>query len=415
MERTSIEETTPHVGPGAAERALTESAQQAHPPADIRATVVLDVGDDAVWTSEVSGGRIDVTPGTAEHADLRVFTDPETLAAVIGGRRSGVEAFLKGKLRVRGNLALALRLDSIFHPGPRNIRWPRSSTIRAGRLQTSYLEAGEGKPVILLHGLGATNASFLPTLWSLGRDHRVLAPDLPGFGDSAKPIRAYDPAFFARWLRDFMDATGVEQAHVIGNSMGGRVALEVGLRHPERVERMVLLCPSPAFLKGREFVRLVRFLRPELALIPLPLPHKQVVRSTRAIFARPSRLPYAWYEAAADEFLRVFRTPRGRIAFFSAARQIYLEEPWGDTGFWDRLRSLTTPALFVWGERDWLVPAKFARHVTEALPNNTSVVMDDCGHVPQYEHPKKTDRLIRDFLGAAHPEAGPHETPDEDE
>ena len=265
--------------------------------------------------------------------------------------------------------------------------------------------------MILLHGLGATNASFLPTLWSLARDHRVIAPDLPGFGDSAKPLRAYNPAFFARWLRDLMDATGIDRAHLIGNSMGGRIALEMGMRHPERVDRMVLLCPSPAFLKGREFVRLVQFLRPELAVLPLPISHKQVVRSTRATFARPSRLPDPWYEAAADEFLRVFRTARGRIAFFSAARQIYLEEPWGETGFWDRLRSLTTPALFVWGQRDRLVPAKFARHVTEALPNSPSVVLDDCGHVPQYEFPRKTDRLIREFLGAATPENGPYETP----
>lgn len=414
IERTRVHDST--IAPAqaaAAEQALVENARQASPPPDLRAIVVLDVGGGAVWTSGIAEGRIEIRPGTADRPDLRVFTDPQTLASVVGGRRSGVEAFLKGKLRVRGNLALALRLDAIFRPGPRNIRWPRSSMVRAGSLQTSYLEAGEGDPVILLHGLGATNASFLPTLWSLGRDHRVLSPDLPGFGDSAKPIRAYDPGFFARWLRDFMEAAGIERAHLVGNSMGGRVALEMGMRHPERVDRMVLLCPSPAFLKGREFVRVVRFLRPELAVLPLPISHGRVVRSTRSIFARPGRLPDAWYEAAADEFLRVFRTPRGRIAFFSAARQIYLEEPWGDTGFWDRLRSLTTPALFLWGERDWLVPAKFARHVTAALPNCSSVVLEDCGHVPQYELPKRTDRLIRDFLHAPTPPEGPNETPDE--
>jgi hypothetical protein len=201
------------------------------------------VGADRTWTSRIHDGHIEIDGETPERPDLRVVSDPETLASVLLGRRSGVEAFLKGKLRVRGNLALALRLDSIFHPGPRHIRWPRSMRVRAGRLETSYLEAGEGEPVILLHGLGATNASFLPTLWSLARDHRILAPDLPGFGDSAKPIRAYDAAFFAGWLRHFMDATGIERAHDIGNSMGGRVALEMGMRHPERVDRMVLLCP----------------------------------------------------------------------------------------------------------------------------------------------------------------------------
>jgi pimeloyl-ACP methyl ester carboxylesterase len=123
------------------------------------------------------------------------------------------------------------------------------------------------------------------------------------------------------------------------------------------------------------------------------------VRGIKSMFARPSRLPDAWYEAAADEFLRVFKTARGRIAFFSAARQIYLEEPHGDDGFWDRLPSMTRPALFVWGERDRLVPAAFARHVVKALPKARSEVFEDCGHVPQYELPKRTNRLIREFLG----------------
>jgi pimeloyl-ACP methyl ester carboxylesterase len=101
---------------------------------------------------------------------------------------------------------------------------------------------------------------------------------------------------------------------------------------------------------------------------------------------------------AADEFLRVFSTPRGRFAFFSAARQIYLEEPHGEEGFWDRLPSMTRPTLFVWGDRDWLVPSAFERHVVAAIPTARSVVFEDCGHVPQYEHPDRTNELIREFL-----------------
>jgi len=86
------------------------------------------------------------------------------------------------------------------------------------------------------------------------------------------------------------------------------------------------------------------------------------------------------------------------MAFFSAARQIYLEEPGGDHGFWSRLPGLTRPALFVWGDRDRLVPARFERHVVAALPNATSVVLEDSGHVPQFEHPKETHRLVREFI-----------------
>ena len=381
------------------EDVLRTQAEEAVVPEGVRALVSMQIGPRQGWTASLDGG-VQVSKGRTEEADVQIITDPETLAAVVGGFESGVKAFLDGRLLVRGNLALALRLDSIFKPQGRPIHWPRWDSVRADGLHTAYLEAGSGPPVLLLHGLGATNASLLTTLWDLATDYRVIVPDLPGFGESAKPIRSYNAEFFARWAEAFMDELGLERVHAIGNSMGGRVAIELGLRAPDRVDRMVLLTPSPAFIRRREFVRVVRLLRPELAFLPLPIPHDRVVSGIRMMFSRPKRLPKGWYDAAADEFLRVFRTARGRIAFFSAARQIYLEEPRGERGFWDRLPYLETPALFVWGERDRLVPAKFARHVVNALPRATSVVLEDCGHVPQYELPEKTHALIREFLAA---------------
>ncbi|MDP9341890.1 MAG: alpha/beta fold hydrolase [Actinomycetota bacterium] len=386
--------------PRALEGLLRERSEQVRAPADVEAVLGLDVEGADGWTARVKEGRIEVVPGLPERPDVRVTSGAATLAEVVSGRRSGVEAFLVGDLVVRGNLALALRFDSLFNPEAVPKEWPRFRVTRARGVRTAYLEAGEGPPVVLLHGLGATNASMLPTLWDLARDHRVIAPDLPGFGDSGKPIRAYHAGFYSRWLAAFLGQLGIGRADLIGNSMGGRVALEMGLRHPELVNRMVLLMPSPAFIRGRELVQVVRYLRPELALVPLPFSHHQVVRSIRSMFARPSRLPAAWFDAAADEFLRVFRNPRGRVAFFSAARQIYLEEPHGEHGFWDRLPAMDRPALFLWGQRDWLVPARFARHVERALPDATSVVLEDCGHVPQYELPERTHAMVREFLGA---------------
>jgi pimeloyl-ACP methyl ester carboxylesterase len=380
------------------------------------ARVLLHMDGRDQWSVEIQQGRVGLFGAQARTA---IYGEPDLLEAIIKGSASGVEAFLEGKVRVRGNIALSLQIEGLFATRARPKRFPRPEMVRAGAVDTFYLEAGSGPPVVLLHGLGATNASMLPPRWDLARDHRVLAPDLPGFGGSSKPIRSYDFPFFAEWLRDFLDAVGIDKAVLVGNSLGGRVALEAGLSLPDRVDRMVLLCPSPAFLRGRQAVPLVRLLRPELALVPMLLTHGAVIEIARSMFSKPDRLRAEWFDSFADEFLRVFASPRGRVAFFSAAREVYLEEPSGKNGFWDRLPALKRPALFVWGDKDWLVPARFAHHIGEALPKCESVVLEDCGHVPQYELPIKTNQLIRDFLGRNRPAGssgdsrnGPKETVD---
>ena len=365
-------------------------------PVKAKGVISVSTGRDE-FTIKLQGGRADVRQGAPKRFDAFIETDPETFEAVQAGS-PGIEAFLDGRLRVRKNLALALQLDAVLDGPDRGRRGFGAHRVTVAGVDTFFLEAGSGPPVVLLHGLGATNASFLTTFWDLSRDHRVIAPDLPGHGESGKPIRAYHAGFYARWVRELLDALGIERAHLVGNSMGGRIALEVGFRSPDRVGRIVCLAPAAAFLKYRQWAPFVRLLRPELALVPLVLPHSRVVQAARGMFHRPDRLPKSWHDGAADEFLRVFNTVRGRIAFFSALREIYLDEPYGRRGFWERLGTLQPPALFVWGDHDRLVPARFARHVERLLPRATSVILKSCGHVPQFEHPEETHRLIREFL-----------------
>ncbi len=222
----------------------------------------------------------------------------------------------------------------------------------------------------------------------------MIALDLPGFGDSDKPIgAAYDAPFFARAVIGLLDTIGLDRVHLIGNSLGGRVALEVGLRHPERVDRLALLAPSLAWRRGRSWAPLVRLARPELGLVqlaPRPIVEALVHRL----------IPGAddgWTAAGVDEFLRAYLTPAGRAAFYAAARQIYLEEPHGEEGFWTRLGRLQPDALFVWGRRDGLVPISFSGHVADTLPRARHVELD-CGHVPQIERPRLTHAAIDEFF-----------------
>ena len=371
--------------------------------ADVDAVVRLDGGRGAQAIVSLSKGLVRVVDD-AEVVTTTISADPVTLLDVVEGRTSGVEAFLDGRLRVDGDLSLSLRLDGVFSGldgPPRPARFPRSSMVRAGRVRTFSLEAGppDAPAVVMLHGLGATNASLLPTFWDLATDYRVLAPDLPGHGASSAPIARYDAAFFAKWLAAYLDAMGVEKCVLIGNSLGGRISLEIALIEPERVSALVLLAPAVAFRKLRQFVPLVRLLRPEAAALPLPMTRGMARATLRAMFSRPSRLTSQSYDAAAGEFVRVYKRAPYRIAFFASLRQIYLDDAFGERrGFWKRLPSLEPPALFVWGARDRLVPSGFARHVADAVPRARSVVFEDCGHVPQFELPDRTHAEVRAFL-----------------
>jgi pimeloyl-ACP methyl ester carboxylesterase/putative sterol carrier protein len=361
-------------------------------------TLTFDAGKIGAWTVKIRGGVVSLLQGRVRRPTSLVSADPQTILDVVSGRTPGAEAFLERRLFLRGNIAFALELDGWVQ---KSSRAPRARRVDVDGVRTFFLEAGprDAPPVILFHGLGATSSSFLPTLWDFGRDHRVIAPDLPGFGETDKPLRALHAQFFAQWAVGLLDALGIARADLVGNSMGGRLAIEVALSAPERVEKIALLAPSLAWRKFRHASPLVRLLRPELAALPLPVLHRGVLTVLRAMFAKPDRVADAAMNAAADEFLRAFSTARGRIAFFHALREIYLDEATGDRGLWDRLPKLERPALFLFGDKDRLVPARFASHVRRALPDAEIEVMHDCGHVPQFEHPRATHERMRRFFG----------------
>jgi pimeloyl-ACP methyl ester carboxylesterase len=305
-----------------------------------------------------------------------------------------MDAFRAGRLKIRQDLNLGvgfLAATAGDANGEARLRFARVET-PTGTIAT--MQAGTGRPVVMLHGLGATKASFLPTVAALTDHHRAIAVDLPGFGDSAKPLgAAYHAPFFANSVVELLDALGLERVDVIGNSMGGRVALELGLRHPDRVRRLVLLSPSLAWLRDRPWAKFLKLVPPELGAIQ-PAPRAIVETIVRRIIPGASD---GWSAAGVDEFLRSYLTPSGRAAFYAAARNIYLEEPRGEKGFWTRLPNLETPSLFVWGKLDQVVPLRFAVHVRDALPDSKHLVLD-CGHVPQLEKPQETHRAILRFL-----------------
>ncbi len=305
-----------------------------------------------------------------------------------------MDAFRQGKLRVRTNLHLGVGLlaatSSNRRPG--RMRFGAVGT-RIGEL--AYVEAGTGPPLLALHGLGGTKASFLPTLAALAETNRVIALDLPGFGESAKPIgAAYDARFMARSVIAAMDGLEIDTAHLVGNSMGGRVALEAGMRHPDRVQRLVLLCPAVAWLRDRRYAGIVRLLRPELGLLqvtPRPVVEGMVRRlvpgATRRMGGRrrgrvPALLPQP---ARAGGVLR-----RGAQHLPRRARR-------RGRASGSRLSGLERDCLFIWGAHDGLVPAGLSPP-RGGVAAGREAPRAECGHVPQVEVPAQTHQAMRKFL-----------------
>ena len=360
-----------------------------------RTRVRLAVGDKQVWDVVLADGAAAIAPAGAR-PDAVLTADGQTWEKIAGDVRAGMAAYQSGRLSVRRNLHVGVGFLAATSgaTSPGRLRFRMIAT-RGARL--SIMEAGTGPPALAVHGLGGTKGSFLPTVAALASRFRTISVDLPGFGDSDKPIGVrYDARFFADAVVDLLDALALERAHLIGNSLGGRVVLEMGLRHPSRVGRLALLAPSLAWQRERPWLGLLRLTRPELGLVQVT-PRWLVEAIVHRLIPGADE---GWTAAGVDEFLRAYLTPAGRAAFYAAARHIYLEQPHGEGGFWTRLSALQADALFVWGRHDRVVPIAFARHVEAALPRARHLELD-CGHVPQVELPRQTHTALAAFLSEA--------------
>jgi pimeloyl-ACP methyl ester carboxylesterase len=331
--------------------------------------------------------------------DAEITTDPMTWQAIDEGALSGVEAFAQGRLSIRGSIEKSLLFEPLFdRPAAGGFRY-EIECVSLGGTELSTLTAGDpsNPPLVLIHGLGATKASWLPAVPELARNHRLYAIDLPGHGSSSKPRGRYDAPWLADHVFRFLDVLDLKGAFVAGNSLGGRVAMEMAMTEPEKVLGTACLCPAAAFLH-RPALGLVRVLRPEFGLGLLRLPRQRLQRSLRDLFYDAGAIHEDWYEAAIDDFLNHWRSVRFRRAFLTTLRNVYLDEPDGEDGFWARLTEMKPPALFVYGRHDVLITSRFSTRVQRFLPSAKVELWEDCGHVPQLEHPQRTAQTITKFF-----------------
>jgi pimeloyl-ACP methyl ester carboxylesterase len=272
--------------------------------------------------------------------------------------------------------------------------------IQVDGVRTRYWQAGAaGTPVLLLAGIGCSVLEWSRNIAALASRHRVYAIDMLGGGLTGKPQdRAYSIPELARFTLAFMPAVGEERAHLIGNSLGGRIALECARLAPERVLSMVLAAPAGV---GRQ-----THINMRLATVPF----------LGELLTRPSRmgLKMLWRDAFFDRSFVTAELVETKYALASApgAQKAFLKTLRGflSPGGFPRdqlealhaaMRDMKMPALVIWGRQDKFLPPVQADILKAHLPDCEVRLFANCGHAPQVEHAGAFNSTVLAFLDKA--------------
>ena len=277
----------------------------------------------------------------------------------------------------------------------------RELTIHDQRV--TYRTAGEGPVVLLIHGMAGSATTWKQVMPALSEQFRVVAPDLLGHGRSDKLVGDYSLGAFASTLRDLLVALGHEHATVVGQSLGGGIAMQLAYQYPERCERLVLVGSGGL---GREVNRLLQLLTLPGSEAVLKLgcaaPIRNAVATVGGLASRVGLHPapvvaelWRSYTSLADEatrraFLRTLRAvidPRGQAV--SAENRLHL--------------AAEMPTLIVWGDADPIIPVEHAHAAHTAIPGSQLEVFEGVGHYPHCEAPERFVAVLTEFIESTVP------------
>jgi len=269
--------------------------------------------------------------------------------------------------------------------------------VKVGDAKVRYWAMGGGPPLLLIHGLGASVEHWQRNMEPLSQHCRVYAMDLLGFGRSDKLRIEISLPYAARFIADFMDAQGIERASLVGNSMGGLIALRFAIEFPERLDKLVLV-DNAGF--GRELNLMLR-------LMSLPLVGELVCWCLSSKWGMDMMLRMLLYDprSVTDEWVRkmaeLARLPGARDSFLSVLRygvdlRGLRREILGP--LLAQVPRIKAPTLIVWGAQDRFIPVAHAHIGQGMIAGSRLHIFDRCGHVPQIERAEEFNRLVVDFL-----------------
>lgn len=269
--------------------------------------------------------------------------------------------------------------------------------------RAAYLDEGDGEVLLLIHGMGGSSNSWQAIIPALSKKYRVIAPDLLGHGQSAKPRGDYSLGAFAVWLRDLLDALGIPRATVVGHSLGGGIAMQFSHQHRDYCERLILISSGGL---GDEVSRTLRLVSlPGSAAMLQLVSSKPVIKARKAISALKSddrnalRLAEHWESHAAlgnrenrQAFLRTLRAVvDGRGQAVCALNRLHF--------------NAGRPVMIITGDRDRVIPVAHAVAAHQAMPHSRLHIIPGVSHHPQTEQTEIVARLIDEFLNADNADA----------
>jgi pimeloyl-ACP methyl ester carboxylesterase len=289
---------------------------------------------------------------------------------------------------------------------PDDLADPDSRFIEVDNVRIHYKQFGTKEPaIVLLHGFGASSYSWRNVLHPLSELGATLAYDRPGFGLTERPtakkwqtINPYSLDSQAKLLIDLLDRLGIREAYLIGNSMGGVVAVHAALTYPERVKALILV--DAALYLADSIPRWAQ----TLARLP------QIDR-LGPLFARriakvggERLLVSSWHdknkltEDVWDGYMRVMKTENWDYGLWQILRSRH------KLNLTNRLHEINVPTLIVTGDDDGVVPTIHSLRLAENIPNAQLAVIPDCGHLPQEERPDEFLKVVREFLDQLQPQ-----------
>jgi pimeloyl-ACP methyl ester carboxylesterase len=275
-------------------------------------------------------------------------------------------------------------------------------TIALHGRRVSYVEAGEGPVLLLIHGMAGTCENWRAVVEPLARERTVIAPDFPGHGESAPGGGDYSLGSLAAGLRDLLLALGHDRATLVGHSLGGGVAMQFAYQFPEMVERLVLVASGGLGPEVSPLLRAAALPGADLFIgATASLGQKAggaIGRGLAAVGMRPS--------ADIAEVARGYASlsDAGRRRAFLATLRAVVGTEGQRVAAVDRLYlAETLPVLIVWGERDPIIPVAHGEEAHRALPGSRLEIFEGAGHLPQLEDPGRFVAILQRFLAETEP------------